>query len=411
MILSFCDNPDVLKVMRIIDIVVTIIKVSGPIILIVSCMLDYMNAVKDNDNDALQKANKIIVKRIIAAMLIFMIPTFVKLIANITSNTVSYSGCIANATSEGISAAYKNMSQKYIDIAKNTLTDGDYRTAIDYINRNIKDENTKMNLQSELDNVKNYLDIRDKINKLKSKYNETEYKKVQEEISKISDSNLKSKLEAEFKKVIRPIEGNPNGSHEKSTVMTYVVHAPKTVNPGMPLILYLHGDGGGNSNGSSPFLSAAKKYFGDNLPFILVTPNGGMWAETNGRLSELKSIIDKECEKYKCDKTKIGISGHSRGSIGTWHMINSYPKFFYSAVPVSCGSYSINYNNFVGTKIRAYAGTSGDAEAGYNSAMRANVRRIKNAGGDATFISLPGATHGSAPGQAFTKDTLLWMIS
>ena len=38
-ILSICDNPDVLQVMRIINIVITVIKIAVPILLIIFIML------------------------------------------------------------------------------------------------------------------------------------------------------------------------------------------------------------------------------------------------------------------------------------------------------------------------------------------------------------------------------------
>lgn len=411
MLANICDNPDVLNVIRIVDIIITIIKVAVPIILIVVSMLDYASAVKDNDADALNKTNKLIVKRVIAIILIFLIPTFINVIARITENSLEYSKCITSATKEGINAAYKNMAQQYIDIANDSLKDSDYQIAYNYVQTKVKDENDKKELLETLDNLKTFIDIRNRIIDLKNNFDLEKYNKLKDDISKIKDEELRKKLEDEFNTIIKPVPGNPKGDSQKSKTMTYTVHAPSMVVPGMPLILYLHGDGGGSDNGSSPFLSAAKKIYSEELPFILVTPKGGMWAETNGRLAELKSIVDTVCEKYQCNKERISIAGHSRGSIGTWHMINNYPGFFYSAVPVSCGSYSITYKNFVKTKIRAFAGTSGEAEYGYNRAMRSNVENIKKAGGDATFYSLDGATHGTSPGKSFTKETLDWMIS
>ena len=81
MILSICDVPDVLKVMRLIKIVITIIKIAVPIILIISVMIDYAKAVSSDDNDLLRKANTLAVKKAIGALLVFFIPTFVSIIA------------------------------------------------------------------------------------------------------------------------------------------------------------------------------------------------------------------------------------------------------------------------------------------------------------------------------------------
>ena len=191
--------------------------------------------------------------------------------------------------------------------------------------------------------------------------------------------------------------------------MSYFVIIPEDATTNMPIIMYLHGDGGGTTT-NSPLYKAAVKYFGNSFPFIIVAPTGGMWAETSGRLAELKSIIDTTCDQYSCDTSKIGITGHSRGAIGTWHMVNNYQGYFHSAVPVSCGSYAISPGNFTSTKLRAYAGTSGSDEMSYNNAMKSNVAKIRSAGGDATFISLDGKSHANSITYALTQDTLLWMI-
>lgn len=411
MILNICSNPDVLRVLYIIKTIITIIKIAVPILLIITGMLTYIDAVKNNDGDALNKANKLFVKKIIAAILIFFIPTFINIVTKVSNGSMQYLSCISDANQEGINNAYLDVARSYVNNSLSSLSEGSYNLAYNYIIRNIKNEDDKNKLVSELDIVKQYLDIIKEIKTLNSNFNNDSYNKIRSKIDNFPNEKIKKKLEEEYKRIIKTMPGYPNGKKESSATMSYVVHTPTLIKPNMPLVLYLHGDGGQSSNGSSPFLSASKEAFGNDLPYIIVTPAGGMWAETNGRLAELKSIIDTECEKYKCDKSKIIVTGHSRGSIGTWHMINNYPHFFYSAVPVSCGSYSINYSNFVGTKIRAYAGTSGSAEQSYNSAMQRNVNGIKGAGGDATFYSLKNAGHGDTPRMAYTKETLLWMIN
>ena len=413
MFLNICENPSVLETMRIVKIALQGIRIAVPIILIVSLLIGYTRAVASKDDDALTRANKTAATKAIAAVLVFFIPTFVTLITDVIdpSNNL-YVSCIKNATKEEIQTSYIKMANNYIDIAKNTLNESDYIFAKNYINKNIKDTTEKNNLISKLNKIKEYIDIKKQIIALKSKYDESTYNSVKDKISKISDSEVKAKLESEFKTISKPTRtGTPTGATERATSLSYVVHTPSSVNEGLPLILYLHGDGGARSDGSSPFLTAARNYFGNELPFILVTPAGGMWAETNGRLAELKSIIDTVCDKYKCNTRKISITGHSRGSIGTWHMINNYPNFFYSAIPVSCGSYSINYKNFINTKIRAYGGNSGSNESRYSSEMKSNVDNINKAGGNATFTLLNGVGHGGTPAKAYTKENILWMIN
>ncbi len=86
-ILNLCDTPEFLEVMRIVNIVITIIKIVVPILLIVSAMIDLVRAINDSE---ISNVSKPIVNKVIAAILVFLIPTFVKTIANITLNSVEY---------------------------------------------------------------------------------------------------------------------------------------------------------------------------------------------------------------------------------------------------------------------------------------------------------------------------------
>lgn len=157
-ILSICDNGDVLSVIRIVKIVITIIKIVVPIILILSLMIDYTKAVADNNSDALAKINRTAVSKVVAAILVFYIPTFVTLIANISSyNKNNYLNCLANATPEKIAQAHENFAQKYLDIAKKELTDGSYLNAQTQVNK-LKNEDSKNRLLKELEEVKKALD-------------------------------------------------------------------------------------------------------------------------------------------------------------------------------------------------------------------------------------------------------------
>ena len=135
MILSVCDSGDVLSALRIVRILIMIIKIVVPIILIVSLMLNYMAAVSSGDNDALSKANKNLVPKVIAALLIFFIPTFINIIADATSNSVDFMKCISDATSEGVDRAYYNEAKSSVERANKTLSRSDYNIAVTQINK------------------------------------------------------------------------------------------------------------------------------------------------------------------------------------------------------------------------------------------------------------------------------------
>jgi len=193
-ILDICSNADVLKILRIVKIVLLILRIAGPVTLILSLMIHYLRAVKDNDSDALIKANKTAVPKIIAAIILFLIPTFVNIIASIVGyNSETYLSCIDYATIENIDAAYAKAAIKAVDNAKSTLKESDYNYALNAINK-ISNESTKKDLINELSEVKIYFEVSKAINSLKNNFSREKYKEITDKIESIKDSVIKEKL-------------------------------------------------------------------------------------------------------------------------------------------------------------------------------------------------------------------------
>ena len=153
MILSVCDNPSVLEVIRIIKIVINIIKIVVPIILIVITMIEYMKAITSNDADSLAKSNKVAVNRAIAAILIFLIPTAINIIAKYTTDNLEYSNCLTNATSEKITELHKEKMDKLITNALEQNDRDSYNQARNYLS-NIKDKELRETYYEELEEIR-----------------------------------------------------------------------------------------------------------------------------------------------------------------------------------------------------------------------------------------------------------------
>ena len=90
---DFCTNPDMGTVLRIVGIVVWGIKVVVPIILIVVGMLDLAKAVTEKDEGKIKEAQQKLIKRSIAAVLVFLVVTFVSLLMGLIGGT-DYEACI-----------------------------------------------------------------------------------------------------------------------------------------------------------------------------------------------------------------------------------------------------------------------------------------------------------------------------
>ena len=188
MILSICNNPDVLEIFRIIKIFILIIRIVVPILLILSVMIAYFKSVMSSDNDSLKLTNKSVISKIIAAILIFFIPTFVSILGNISSSDNAYKSCINMSTKEGISELRYDIAKKTVDRAYETINSSDYNIALSNVNK-IKDPGIKASLEEKMKTIKEYLDLKNEIVSLSSlskKEMKTKYKELYSKIEAIS---------------------------------------------------------------------------------------------------------------------------------------------------------------------------------------------------------------------------------
>lgn len=154
-ILSICDNPDVLQVMRIVNIVITIIKIAVPILLIIFIMIELIGAITDEEK--LKKVTSGAVKKFIAAVLIFLIPTLVQAIVVVTLGNENaadgYKNCLKNLTLEQINQIYEQNAIDAITKAESTLDYNDYSNAVILVHK-IKDTKKKSDYLRRLDTLK-----------------------------------------------------------------------------------------------------------------------------------------------------------------------------------------------------------------------------------------------------------------
>lgn len=154
-ILSICDNPDILQVMRIVNIVITIIKIAVPILLIIFIMIELISAITDEEK--LKKVTTGAVKKFIAAVLIFLIPTLVQAIVVVTLGNENaadgYKNCLKNLTLEQINQIYEQNAIDAITKAESTLDYNDYSNAVILVHK-IKDTEKKSDYLRRLDTLK-----------------------------------------------------------------------------------------------------------------------------------------------------------------------------------------------------------------------------------------------------------------
>ena len=162
MILSICEDPKVLEISRLINIFITIIRIVVPIALIFSLMFKLVSAVSKGDEDGLSKVKKIVPKNLIAASIIFLVPTIVRLVVRVTASDISYENCLRVVSVSEIQTAYKNKMEELMLRAEENVDMDNYNVAYRYV-KNIKDGDARKEYEERLKEVKTIIDESNKV--------------------------------------------------------------------------------------------------------------------------------------------------------------------------------------------------------------------------------------------------------
>ena len=202
---------------------------------------------------------------------------------------------------------------------------------------------------------------------------------------------------------------------ETGDYLDYWLRVPENAVEGMPLLVFLHGDGNRampESLENNAIMRAVEEIYGDEAPFLLLMPNTRIWSWTAGTIPEtLIHLIEKVMKDYTVDAERLMLSGHSRGAIGTWYYISRYPELFSAAVPISCGcDEALDYAAMSAVPIWGFSGNVGQDGTHYLPAMETIAANINAAGGNAKIDVLMGCDHAAAERAAWTKDVFDWLL-
>ena len=395
-ILNICDNADVLSAMRMVRILIMIIRIAVPIILILSLMIGYLKAVKNIDDLALNKVNKTAINKIVAAILVFFIPTLVNLLADILDvNKNSYISCIKIATKENIDVALYKSALTKVQQARSSIEEADYNLAVSETNK-VKDENDKSTLIIQLNEIADYIKLKNQIISLNTNYDRAKYEMAKDNVKKVPDQKVKEKLEKLLSEVNTKEKINSeSGLHYyKNSKYEYYDVIPPNITTNMPLMIYLHENGNFNDNSFTKYIETRQAYGKEE--FIYVSPHpsnygSNKWNSFETRES-LKSFIDDIINKYDCDRSRIILVGYSDGASAVWDMVSAYPNFFSAAIIVSGNANAFNAKNFFNTKVWALSGDAED-ESKYITKMQELVKEINSYGGYAEYIMKENKNH------------------
>ncbi len=94
-LINICESKSVMKILYMVKVLFTIVQFAVPFILIITMSLDVYNLVADPSNT--KKVFPVIKKRLIAALVIFFVPTILNLVLSALGDETSVSECWNNA--------------------------------------------------------------------------------------------------------------------------------------------------------------------------------------------------------------------------------------------------------------------------------------------------------------------------
>ncbi len=196
--------------------------------------------------------------------------------------------------------------------------------------------------------------------------------------------------------------------------MEYYMYVPENAVRGMPLVVFLHGDGLvglPDDLKHCGIVTRAKEIYGADMPFILLLPSTTVPSWTDyGIPYTLRELIDSIAGEYSCDTRRISVTGHSRGATGVWTMVTLNPNYFSAAAPVSCSAVSLRPESFLHTPLRALVGDGYNDYDYYGRDMENHVSALRQAGASASLTIIENCSHGEAETRAYTKELFDWLI-
>ncbi|MBQ5789057.1 MAG: prolyl oligopeptidase family serine peptidase, partial [Thermoguttaceae bacterium] len=203
----------------------------------------------------------------------------------------------------------------------------------------------------------------------------------------------------------------------KTQTLKYYVFQPSDesakTDAGFPLMLMLHGSGerGDDLNKLKvygPAMYCSKAESAKDWKFFTVAPqcpSGVGWSAP-----QLSVMIDKLCEKYPIDKSRVYVTGVSMGGYGTWNLLAECPEKIAAAAPI-CGGGNVDAAaKMASTPIWAFHGDQDKAVP--LGASQRMIDAVKAAGNEEAKLTIyPGVGHNSWINAYAEADLYTWLLS
>jgi len=123
--------------------------------------------------------------------------------------------------------------------------------------------------------------------------------------------------------------------------LTYLLHVPPYYDgkTPQPLLIFLHGSGerGPKADHLTKFGPAQRITQGDDLPFIVLTPQCPAHERWEQNMREVLQLIDHVQANYAVDPARVYLTGFSMGAYGAWVLAWHHRERFAALATVANG--------------------------------------------------------------------------
>jgi len=190
-------------------------------------------------------------------------------------------------------------------------------------------------------------------------------------------------------------------------VTSYLLFTPKDYDPSRkyPLLLALHG-ASKHSEGANAATREDVQKVCDCFVLMPMAPPYRAWANTEGSdeaLAMAMDMLEGVRRTYSIDDSRIYVTGHSMGAVGTFAALAHYPETFAAGVAVNGYWFPADAAKFRDQKLWVF---HGDKDRIFPIADTfALVRQIGIEGGNPKYTVMKGVGHNSWPAY---RDPALW---
>lgn len=199
---------------------------------------------------------------------------------------------------------------------------------------------------------------------------------------------------------------------KQDQLINYWLYLPPEAEPGMPLVVYLHGSG---ERGEGALLTSLPLFLKEGIVLcddaVILIPqmpsNFGQWISIENAVMKM---IDRTIEENQVDENRVALVGFSMGAIGVYDLVNLYPERFCRAISVSGRvNEDVSVDSFAFCELRTFVGTR-DTNMPAQSALDF-AQALEDAGYTSEAVQFD-STHSRMPYHVFQDEKILnwiWM--